>query len=380
MNVYLTTAQAQQIVYQLQEIPLGEISVTDESGYILASSDTRKLHKHSQLAILCVECATQGRTYNERVTKGTETATPLLFRDQCVGTILINGNSEKIKRLTSIAKAVGENIIYTPYIKDTEHVWDVINFEFLTEWLNTPGEYSLSFVRRGIQQGIDVNKPHCAVIMEGIFNILSAQKAVESILTQSNYYVCLGNRTLVLILVENYDAQMLQQICEHFNDIKFAIGKSERSLYESFVSAQNTLFAGKNLHPDKNVYFYGDYELEYALSSIKMLDFDDGVIELFNSPSYEDLRQTLEVFIDVGGNQSEAINRLYIHRNTMKYRLDKIQELTSKNPRLFHDLFYLYVAYVVHRFKYSYEEKKMKMEEKSYEEDTCTDSQLRNDA
>ena len=43
------------------------------------------------------------------------------------------------------------------------------------------------------------------------------------------------------------------------------------------------------------------------------------------------------------------IHKLFIHRNTLKYRLDKIQELTGKNPRSFQDLFYLYVLYVLYR-------------------------------
>ena len=63
------------------------------------------------------------------------------------------------------------------------------------------------------------------------------------------------------------------------------------------------------------------------------------------------LVQTLEVFFKESGNQAEVINKLYIHRNTLKYRLDRIQEITGKNPRVFEDLFYLYTAYILHKLK-----------------------------
>ena len=285
----------------------------------------------------------------------------------------MEGDIEHTKRLTSIAKAVGESIIYQPYLKDTNQVWDVINFEFLSEWLNTPGEYSLSFVRRGMQYGIDITKPRWAVILDGIWNILSAQKAVEGILTQSNYYVSKNNHNLVLILSENYDKEMLGQICRLFSDVKIAIGRVDSSLYRSYVTAQNTLFAGIHLLPEESIYRFHDYELAYALSNIPKIDFHAGVYELFEQPAQEDLRQTLEVFFQVSGNQAEAINRLYIHRNTMKYRLDKIQELTTKNPRVFQDLFYLYVAYVLHKLKIPPPNYQKKQEELNHEESNRDD-------
>lgn len=56
-------------------------------------------------------------------------------------------------------------------------------------------------------------------------------------------------------------------------------------------------------------------------------------------------------FFKESGNQAEVINKLYIHRNTLKYRLDRIQEITGKNPRVFEDLFYLYTAYILHKLK-----------------------------
>ena len=72
-------------------------------------------------------------------------------------------------------------------------------------------------------------------------------------------------------------------------------------------------------------------------------------MELFEQPQHGDLLQTLEMYIQESGNSAEVIRKLYIHRNTLKYRLDRIQELTGQNPRSFQDLFYLYVLYVLYK-------------------------------
>ncbi len=45
----------------------------------------------------------------------------------------------------------------------------------------------------------------------------------------------------------------------------------------------------------------------------------------------DELRNTLKVYIDTGGNASLAAKLLYIHRNTMKYRLKKLEEALHCN-------------------------------------------------
>jgi DNA-binding PucR family transcriptional regulator len=50
-----------------------------------------------------------------------------------------------------------------------------------------------------------------------------------------------------------------------------------------------------------------------------------------------DLVRTLRVYFASGANASEAADRLYLHRNSMLYRLARITELTGldlKDPRV----------------------------------------------
>ena len=42
-----------------------------------------------------------------------------------------------------------------------------------------------------------------------------------------------------------------------------------------------------------------------------------------------DLVRTLEVFFAANANASEAADRLFLHRNSLLYRLERIQELTG---------------------------------------------------
>jgi sugar diacid utilization regulator len=44
------------------------------------------------------------------------------------------------------------------------------------------------------------------------------------------------------------------------------------------------------------------------------------------------LRETLEALIAEDGNRSRAAERLVIHRSTIDYRLDRIEQLTGQSP------------------------------------------------
>jgi DNA-binding PucR family transcriptional regulator len=46
-----------------------------------------------------------------------------------------------------------------------------------------------------------------------------------------------------------------------------------------------------------------------------------------------DLVLTLKTYFSAGGNASEAADRLFLHRNSMLYRLERIQKLTGLDLR-----------------------------------------------
>lgn len=51
----------------------------------------------------------------------------------------------------------------------------------------------------------------------------------------------------------------------------------------------------------------------------------------------EDMLKTITMFFDKNLNLSDASRELYIHRNTLVYRLDKVQKQLGLDLRRFHD-------------------------------------------
>lgn len=74
--------------------------------------------------------------------------------------------------------------------------------------------------------------------------------------------------------------------------------------------------------------------------------FNEGFEKLDN-----DIIQSIDIFFEVNLNISEAAKRLYVHRNTLIYRLDKIQKYTSYDIRKFNDAVIFKVAFEIWKIR-----------------------------
>jgi len=74
--------------------------------------------------------------------------------------------------------------------------------------------------------------------------------------------------------------------------------------------------------------------------------FNDGFSNLD-----EDMKKTIEIFFKLDLNLSEASKELYVHRNTLIYRLDKIEKYTTYDIRKFSDAVLFKIAFFLWRQK-----------------------------
>jgi purine catabolism regulator len=52
----------------------------------------------------------------------------------------------------------------------------------------------------------------------------------------------------------------------------------------------------------------------------------------YDREHHGDLIRTLSAYLRHGGNSAQTANALFIHRNSLRYRLSRIQALTSLHP------------------------------------------------
>ncbi|WMT41127.1 helix-turn-helix domain-containing protein [Paenibacillus sp. D2_2] len=113
---------------------------------------------------------------------------------------------------------------------------------------------------------------------------------------------------------------------------------SQEHLLPTLIALRETLLLGRIFQVSEHIHLPWDLELErliYHIPDDRRQQFieENGV----NSHLLEDEETlvTLETFFQLDCNVSETAKRLYIHRNTLLYRLDKFKQETGLDVRSF---------------------------------------------
>ena len=141
------------------------------------------------------------------------------------------------------------------------------------------------------------------------------------------------------------------------NDIHVAYGTIVGEIKEvsrSYKEARMALDVGKIFFEDKDVIAYSTlgigrliYQLPIPLCKMFIKEIFDG-----KSPDEfdEETITTINKFFENSLNVSETSRQLYIHRNTLVYRLDKLQKATGLDLRVFEDAITFKIALMVVKY------------------------------
>ena len=110
---------------------------------------------------------------------------------------------------------------------------------------------------------------------------------------------------------------------------------------DAFAEARAAINVGRIYHGNKRVFLYRNLLLERFLSDVSpelgasynARIFNRKTARLFN----DEMIHTIETFFDNSLNLSETARKLYIHRNTLVYRLEKVQHAIGLDLRNFDD-------------------------------------------
>ena len=128
----------------------------------------------------------------------------------------------------------------------------------------------------------------------------------------------------------------IKEVSKSYKEAKLALDVGKIFFHEKDIIAYNTLGIGRLI-----------YQLPVPLC--KMF-----IREIFEGKSPDDFDEetlaTIDKFFENSLNVSETSRQLYIHRNTLVYRLDKIQKCTGLDLRVFEDAITFKIALMVVKY------------------------------
>ena len=183
-----------------------------------------------------------------------------------------------------------------------------------------------------------------------------------------DYVISVGESDIVLVseVKPNYDMRELEKIAqsmvdtfsaEFYTRVCVGIGTAVdniKDLARSYKEAQVALEVGKVFDTEKNIINYENlgigrliYQLPTTLCEMFLQEvFKKGSLETLDSETL----MTIQSFFENNLNVSETSRKLFVHRNTLVYRLEKIRKLTGLDLREFDHAITFKVALMVKKY------------------------------
>ncbi len=127
-----------------------------------------------------------------------------------------------------------------------------------------------------------------------------------------------------------------------------------RSLADSYKEAQTAIDVGKVFDTEKSIINYENLGIGRLIYQLPTTLCEIFLSEVFKKNSIDSLDQetlfTINKFFENNLNVSETSRKLFVHRNTLVYRLEKIKKITGLDLRQFDHAIVFKVALMVRKY------------------------------
>ncbi len=144
---------------------------------------------------------------------------------------------------------------------------------------------------------------------------------------------------------------------EGLKNVRIAYGTVVHEIKEvsrSYKEAKMALDVGKIFFDDRNVIAYSELGIGRLIYQLPIPLCKMFIREIFGGKSPDDFDEetltTIYKFFENSLNVSETSRQLFIHRNTLVYRLDKLQKSTGLDLRVFEDAITFKIALMVVKY------------------------------
>ncbi len=347
----------QNMMYQLKDVIGRNVGLLDETVTVIASSDSSMLY----MTMDEVEDALS-ETFGVFTCSG-YTYKVVGVRNKIEYIVFVEGEDEEAKTFCSMVAVSVSNLrqIYDEKYDKANLIKNIILDNIL------PGDIHL----RVKELRIAPNASRVAMLVritEG--EDTSIYEIIQNMFPEADkdFIINLNEKDLVLVkeVKPGTTAKDLEKLAKAIVDtigvevyVKINIGigtvvENVKELARSYKEAQVAMEVGKVFDIEKTIVNYENLGIGRLIYHLPTRLCEMFLNEIFKKESIEVLDQetiiTIQKFFENNLNVSETSRKLYVHRNTLVYRLDKIYKLTGLDLRNFDDAIVFKVAMMVKKY------------------------------
>mgnify|MGYP001222759335 FL=1 len=347
----------QRVIHQMKDAIDRVIGVIDENGSVIACSELVKIGEIRQGIREEISYS------SETVTAGGYTYRPIGSSSSAEYIVFVEGEDKTAERIAMILANSLSNIksLYDEKYDKSSFIKNIILDNIL------PSDIYIK--SKELRLNTEQTRIVLLIKFSGKTEMLPYD-IVQNMFPDKNkdYVISVGEQDIVLVkeIKQGTDIKEIERSAKTISDtisseflakVNIGIGTAVdniKDLARSYKEAQVALEVGKVFDTEKNVISYENLGIGRLIYQLPTTLCEMFLQEVFKNGSLESLDHetlmTIQCFFENNLNVSETSRKLFVHRNTLVYRLEKIRKLTGLDLREFDHAITFKVALMVKRY------------------------------
>lgn len=356
MVTKISNSLGQQIVNTIKDVCSHDINFINPAGIIIASTNETRIGQFHEAGYHAALAGTTLEVTESSNFSGTMHGInmPLYHDGRLLAVIGITGEPDEIRKYASLAEKITTLLIreqelnqYSHRQADKKHfiIQSLIkneteNQEIVTQYLKEfhvdPGSEKRLIL---IQPGDQYTSSNLSFSEQQIPLIFSSMELELYTFNYPGEFIAITDTADF-----NQKEKLLKAFArEHTQTVHVAVGKSV-SLFQLYLSYESALTAMKSIiNKSENYILFDELTLELILSSINISNRSLFLEKTIQSLSLQE-REILNTYFSEDMSLSRTCEKLFLHKNTLQYKLNHIAGKCGLNPRHFQDAVLLYLA------------------------------------
>ena len=174
-----------------------------------------------------------------------------------------------------------------------------------------------------------------------------------------DFITAVDEKSIIVVkeLASEEGYQEMEKTAKQILNVHIAYGTIVEEIKEvsrSYKEARMAMDVGRIFFEEKNIIAYSSLGIGRLIYQLPIPLCKMFIKEIFENKSPDDFDEetlvTINKFFENSLNVSETSRQLYIHRNTLVYRLDKLQKSTGLDLRVFEDAITFKIALMVVKY------------------------------
>lgn len=347
---------AQEIVDAVKEVVNKNINFIDVNGIVIASTDKERINTFHEAGYESILTKKSITVNYDRDYKGAKNGInyPILINNEAVGSIGITGEPDEVSRFGFLVTKITEILIKEQQL-NYKYDWDKQRINHVVKSLIYDSIEDKTEIETILNEfGIRLDEKFAVVIFKitkyndvreldkvenDIKSVLKDIGNIFNIYVYPNEFIALVNETKYNKLREIY----VNTLNRYKGSLIGGVGRL-KELYDTHKSYSEARSAMKYSVKNNDILTYFDtLNIELILESI-----DEDIKKQYVDKILKELDKTevqlLTSFYKNNMSLKDTSEELFIHKNTMQYRLEKIYHKTGFNPRSFSEAVVFYIA------------------------------------